>query len=289
MPELTVIMPAYNAEATVRRAVSSTLAALPRDAELVVLDDGSTDATAQVLSTIRHPRLRVILHPINVGSGVARQLLMEATDSRLVANMDADDISLPWRFRRLGVLERVDIAFASAVTFTSGRVGAGVRLPIAYSDRELEIALLVHNPLTHSTMIGRRAAIDRIGGYSDLPYAQDYELWLRAATNGVRLGKKVVPTAAYRLSASQVSQRSDYSAAVLAETALASSYIELMSRVAPAAYGLVAAGAPLDAPEVAAAIAPLTAEFAPLARRYYRSLLRSSTLQAFDLRAADRR
>jgi glycosyltransferase involved in cell wall biosynthesis len=269
--------------------VSSTLAALPRDAELVVFDDGSTDATAQVLSTIRHPQLRVILNTANVGSGVARQRLLQESDSRLVANMDADDISLPWRFRQLRMLQRVDIAFASAVIFRSRRVGAAVRLPIAYTNRELEIALLIHNPLTHSTMVGHRAAIERIGGYSDLPYAQDYDLWLRAAANGVRLAKKVVPTVAYRISDAQVSRRPDYSSAVLAETALASSYFELMSRVAPAAYGLVVAGTPLDSREIAVELAALTADFAPVARRYYRNLMRTSAPQRFDLREGGRR
>ena len=107
MPELSVILPARNAAGTIRRAVASTLAAMPRDSELVVGNDSSSDST--VGEAIRgasrggvvDPRLRI--EDITPGEGgVSRVLtqLMERTDSRLVGRMDADDVSLKGRFRR---------------------------------------------------------------------------------------------------------------------------------------------------------------------------------------------
>ena len=172
MPELSVILPARNAAGTIRRAVASTLAAMPRDSELVVGNDSSSDST--VGEAIRgasrggvvDPRLRI--EDITPGEGgVSRVLtqLMERTDSRLVGRMDADDISLKGRFRRTQrAIERGDdMVFTQMIELRGSRPVP--RVPYEITPEDMGWHLLLTNPVCHPTMLATREVIDRVGGY----------------------------------------------------------------------------------------------------------------------------
>lgn len=138
VPELSVIMPVFNGATTVETAVRSTLRAMPRDSELVVLDDASTDGTGAVVEAIGDRRVRLVRNSVNVGVGRAARELMECTDSRFVARMDADDVCLPWRFRsQLPAMRRgsVDILFAPVVRFRSAPLRVSLSMPVAINAR----------------------------------------------------------------------------------------------------------------------------------------------------------
>nr|WP_269328953.1 glycosyltransferase family 2 protein [Kineosporia babensis] len=84
-------MPAYNEAATIRTAVNEVLsAAYPCPVELIVVDDGSTDGTAQALSTISDPRLRVLRHQVNRGKGAALRTAIQAARGNYLLPFDAD-------------------------------------------------------------------------------------------------------------------------------------------------------------------------------------------------------
>ncbi|MGO1538768.1 MAG: glycosyltransferase family 2 protein [Leucobacter sp.] len=202
MPRLSVLIPAYNAESTVVAAVRSTLRDLPRDAEVVVLDDGSDDGTAARVAAIPDARVRIISQP-NAGVAATLNELLAVTDSELVARMDADDVVLPGRFgAQLRALDRdSDAVFTTVLTFGSGVPGLPRPTGIAPSDFGMH--LLLTNPVSHPTLLARRAAVIRVGGYRDLP-AEDYDLWIRMATEGARLRRIGYPGLAYRLHAEQV-------------------------------------------------------------------------------------
>lgn len=232
MPRLTVIMPARNAEATAAGAVRSTLRAMPRDAELVVWDDASEDRTSEVVESIADPRVSVLRGEQRRGSGAARRELMARTDSELVANIDADDVSLPWRFRvQLRHLSYLDASFATTFRFRGNLRSVRWSGGYAYTAEETPLALVVHNVLPHSTFVARRSAVESAGGYRALPVAQDYDLWLRMAANGARLGRLRTPTAAYRQSPTQVSGARDYHARANEQAELRDAYAALAERV----------------------------------------------------------
>jgi glycosyltransferase involved in cell wall biosynthesis len=92
MPDLTIIMPVFNERATVERAVREVLdAKLPLDFELVVVDDGSTDGTRELLAQGDWPdRVRVLDHPRNRGKGAAVRTGLEHAEGRFTAIFDAD-------------------------------------------------------------------------------------------------------------------------------------------------------------------------------------------------------
>lgn len=208
MPRLSVLVPAYDAAGTIASALRSTLRALPRDAEIVVLDDGSSDATADVARTVSDPRVRVLSRP-NAGVAATLTDLLEATDSEFVARMDADDLVLPGRFRRQlrAIDSGVDAVFTTVVTFGSG--APGLPRPSGIDASEFGLHLLLTNPVAHSTLLARRATIAAAGGYRSIP-TEDYDLWLRMATQGARMRRLAIPGLAYRVHPGQVTASAEW-------------------------------------------------------------------------------
>ena len=226
MPKLVVAMPAFNAEATIRWAVMSTLRAMPNDSELHVYDDKSSDGTLRALETVKDGRLRVTAGDLNRGNGYARKFLVDKTDSQFIAAMDADDLTFPWRFAsQLRALRSVDVVFGTAVRFGRAAPGGSYRpnaglghlrpnAPIAIEPDEFPSALLFHCPVYQSSLTARRSAIDKAGGYRPMRYGPDYELFLRLAESGAKIARLGVPVIAYRFSPGQVTRRADYPSAV---------------------------------------------------------------------------
>lgn len=209
MPYLSVLLPARDAESTVRQAALSTLRHLPRDAELVILDDGSTDGTAQELGRIKDPRLKVLTGQGSGNLGRALNFLLAQTDSELVARMDADDVTLPGRFpSSLAALRRgADFVFTSAITSQGWRTRPSTPLPIDAAAFPLH--LLLNNPVRHPSLTARRTALDELEGYRPRP-SEDYDLWLRAALHGFSLVKTPWYGLSYRVHAGQISSGAEW-------------------------------------------------------------------------------
>ncbi|TFC36368.1 glycosyltransferase [Cryobacterium sp. TMT2-14] len=205
MPRLSVILPVRNGERTIARAVTSTCRALPADAELVIFDDGSTDSTPTLLRSFESASVRVITSPVSVGVATALNMLIDRTDSEFIARMDADDVTLTGRFG----YQRRAISPGAAVNFTtvlewrpdSRRVSPAAPLPI--SARAFPYHLLMTNPVSHPTLFAKRAALVRVGGYRQVP-AEDYDLWLRLASEGIGIRRLAIPTLLYRMHPQQV-------------------------------------------------------------------------------------
>jgi hypothetical protein len=206
VPRLSVLLPVKDGATTIRSAVRSTLRAMPRDAELLVVDDGSSDATGVILDRIEDPRLKVIRHEGAQGVAASLNHALEVTDSELVGRMDADDITLPWRFRvQLPALDTADLVFGSMILIDERSRPVGLGSPWPVSPASAALHLLFENPFAHPTMVGRRAALTAPGGYRGSK-VEDYDLWLRAVHHGARLRKLSAPVLAYRRHAGQATQ-----------------------------------------------------------------------------------
>lgn len=207
-------MPAKDAARFVKIAAASTLFALPRESELIVIDDGSSDETLQILSQIRDPRLKVFRSNGN-GISAALNFGLEKAQGCFVARMDADDICLPWRFRlqirlfRNG--EHVDFAFTPAIVFgTEIKPWLALpQIPWSLDAAKFRHILQQRNPAVHPTMMARASAIQSLGGYSSCP-AEDEELWLRAALSGMNLVRTSWPGVALRTHAKQTTRQASW-------------------------------------------------------------------------------
>lgn len=207
---LTVIMPAYKAENTIESAIRSALRAMPRDAELIVAVDGPDEATAACAQRVKDSRLSVRVDPVNRGTVACMRRCLESSDSDLVARADADDISMPWRFRaEISALKHADIVCGSAVRFGHATLPRPSYLG-SLTSKEIGLLLPFVNPLFHPSMLARRTTLLAANAYAEHSAAEDYVMWFDALLSGAGVVKLAVPLIAYRLSQSQISSAPDY-------------------------------------------------------------------------------
>lgn len=177
------MIPVFNRPDAVCRAISSVLAQTCRDYEVVVVDDGSTDHTAEAVVAIRDDRIRLIRHGRNRGGGAARNTGIQSTMAPLVAFLDSDDEWMPAKLeRQLEAFERSseDVALVYAGVERIDADGhAAIDIPRPHPD--LASRLLVQNVVGETSVpMVRRSALEQVGGFDEeLPASQDMDLWLR--------------------------------------------------------------------------------------------------------------
>lgn len=185
-PRISVVLPVYNCVKYVREAVESVLAQTYGNFELVIVDDGSTDGSAEVLRSFSDPRIRVITFAENRGIVSALNHGIRSSRSELIARMDADDICLPQRFeRQVRFLDtHPDVQLCGSGTRSFGDETWLFR-PIEGAPR-IHARLFFGHALDHPSIMFRRAFIERFDlAYSgEFPHAEDLDLFQRAAECG---------------------------------------------------------------------------------------------------------
>ena len=198
-PPVSVLMPAHDAVDTLAACLDSIQAQSLTDFELLVMDDGSTDGTAALADARARedPRLRVVRGPrrglvacLNAGLRLAR--------APLIARMDADDLMDPERLalqrRFLDENPGVDVVASRVEAFPSEGLKAGMGEYLRWQNGCTDAGALrddiyVECPITHPSVMFRRAAVVAAGGYRQGDFPEDYELWLRLTERGCRLAK----------------------------------------------------------------------------------------------------
>jgi hypothetical protein len=185
-PRVSVVLPVYNGAAFVERAVRSVLTQTFPDFELIVVDDGSTDGTADVLARLSDPRVRVVSQT-NKGLSATLNLAIDLCRGTYLARQDHDDLSRPTRLAQqvsfLDAHPRCGLLGTRAEIY-EGDAPGGRFHDHPLSHEALAFALLFDNPFVHSSVMVRTAVLRRLGGYSTDPRRQppeDYELWSRIA------------------------------------------------------------------------------------------------------------
>jgi glycosyltransferase involved in cell wall biosynthesis len=191
-PLVTVVIPVHNRAHLLVRAIQSVRAQTFEDLELLIVDDGSTDGSAEVATTYEDPRIRVVRLPRRSGVSRARNTGILGARGNLVAFLDSDDEWLPQklerqvaRFRQHPVEDNVLVScrYIRHDDLTH-RVAAPSR-PIPTGDPFDQI-VEGRAPLP-SCVVMPRAAVGAVGGLDEgLPAFADYELWLRLADAGTR-------------------------------------------------------------------------------------------------------
>lgn len=194
-PLVSVVMGVRNGAATLPACLASLCQGQDLNLEILVINDGSTDSTAQVLDdwAARDPRLRV-LH--REGRGLTRSLIEGCAEAQgeFIARQDAGDRSLPGRLvRQVELLERDPTApFCSTHVRLMAPEGATVNL-LRLEEEALADGLT--GPAAHGCVLMRREAYERAGGYrAAFYYAQDVDLWSRMVETGPH---RVVPDVLY--------------------------------------------------------------------------------------------
>jgi len=166
----------------VKDAVASVLAQTLSDLELIVVDDGSVDATPALLADVDDRRL-LVERQSRAGLTCALNVALARASAPLVARLDADDIALPERLQRqVAFLDaHPEVGVVGSAAREIGDDGLEVRVVRPPEDHvALRRALIRRNPMVHSTVTMRRGAVEAVGGYdARFAVAQDYDLWMR--------------------------------------------------------------------------------------------------------------
>jgi len=199
MARVSVILPCYNAAATLDEALQSLAAQTLTDLEIVALDDGSTDNTPDILSAWaqRLPRLRVIRQEHGGVIAAANTALAHAS-APYIARMDADDRSRPERMaKQAAYLEAnpsVGVVGSLVAGFPETELREGFRIYIDWlnslvSHEGILREMFVESPIVNPSAMFRKALVLNAGGYQDRGWPEDYDLWLRLSLKGIKFAK----------------------------------------------------------------------------------------------------
>jgi glycosyltransferase involved in cell wall biosynthesis len=182
-PEITVLMPAYNAQKYIGEAIESVLSQTFENFELLIINDGSTDQTSQLILSYTDERIRVI-NQDNKGIAIALNNGLNYAKSNLIARFDADDICLPQRLE-------IQYNFMKANP-TYSLIGSGVdyididknhvftHLPEANTYSEIRQLNYTTCPFIHSSVCYKKEVVMKYGGYNAYAYTfEDHLLWLK--------------------------------------------------------------------------------------------------------------
>lgn len=198
---VSVVVPAYEAQATVGAAISSALWQTYRDLEVVVVDDGSGDATGAIAASFPDP-VRAVRQE-NAGVAAARNRGIAEARGELIAFCDADDVLLPRHLEELvATFDRHGGGIATSNCywlFPSGIHPSRTRYKGGFpSPQRQRLAILQQNFVSTMSLFPKRLA-DELGGFAtDLEVAEDWDFWLRAIYAGERVSLQRQPLALYR-------------------------------------------------------------------------------------------
>ncbi len=228
-PTVSVMMTVKNGARFIEAALESVYAQSVLPTEIVVVDDGSTDDTPEILKRYagRVPELRV-LAPGGVGRAAALNLAWRSARGELIANLDADDIFLPGRLEaQLAEFARnpeLDLLATASRYIDAEQSSAGPPASAPAGEQPLrDLARLLprYNPVNHSSVMMRRSLLEALGGYDVARRRQlDYDLWIRAAAAGAVQRFIDVPYTGKRIHSGQSFEARDHLRYVLSSLQL---------------------------------------------------------------------
>lgn len=217
-PAISIIMPLRNAADTLANCLASIQRQTFGDYELLAIDDGSEDHSAAIVGVAARADARLrLIQPGRVGLVAALNLGIAQARAPLLARMDADDLMHAERLaaQHAELARRPELALlgAQAELFPPEQISDGYREYIRWQNQcltpaQIAAEIYVESPFAHPTVMLRRAAIERLGGYAEGPFPEDYELWLRMHQAGMPMAKLPRVLLAWRERADRTS-RSD--------------------------------------------------------------------------------
>jgi glycosyltransferase involved in cell wall biosynthesis len=202
-PRITVLMPVYNAERFLREAIDSILSQSYRNFEFLIIDDGSTDRSAELVKSYNDPRIRFIQNEHNLGVSATLNKGIDLARTDLIARMDADDISYPKRLQKQYeyMLVHPDCALLSTWCRVVTEDRQFVRLE-RYRTKFYYYNLTFECVIYHPTIMFRKSMIEEVGKYS-MPHSEDFDLFWRTSIH-YKISNLMEPLLDYRMSSTSL-------------------------------------------------------------------------------------
>lgn len=207
-PLVSVVMPVYNVEEYIKEAIDSIVSQTYSKFELIIINDGSTDRTVDIIKEIVDKRIVLIDHSNNKGNYIRRNEGCKLANGKYICVMDGDDVAIPNRIeKQVRIMENDPLLLAHGTAFILSNGNVCYK---PYNYNLIKIMLLSNNTFLHSSLIVRKDILDSVGYYNeDYIYASDYDLVCKLAIKGkiintpdilmkYRIHKKQISSAHYK-------------------------------------------------------------------------------------------
>lgn len=186
-PLVSIIMAAYNCGPFVRQAIESVCAQRYQNWELLIIDDASTDTTAQMIASVSDTRIRLLTHAKNLGIEGTRNEALHLADGKYVAVLDSDDVWLDEHKleTQVAFLEAHPqcVIVGTYITHISATGVATGSTRYATDDSTIRNRILIRNQFAHSSVLMRNDALKKTLGYRG-ELAEDLDLFLQLGNHG---------------------------------------------------------------------------------------------------------
>lgn len=182
-PKVSLLMPVFNQERFVKKAIKSILNQTFTDFEFLIIDDSSNDSTLKILKSFKDKKIKVFKNIKQLGLAKCLNFLIKKAKGKYIVRMDGDDISAKDRLKvQVELLDKnPQIALVGSwaeVIDANGNIIGQFKHPTKYS--KIRDVILSYNPFIHPSVCFRKKIFNSIGGYNEeLFYSQDYDLFLR--------------------------------------------------------------------------------------------------------------
>ncbi len=205
MLQISVILPVYNGGAFLEEAIRSILNQTEKDFELIIIDDGSTDGSAKLISSFSDPRIRSVQHSKNKGLIATLNEGIDLAKGEYIARMDSDDISLPERFA-IQLQQFTKNPGAAVVCSPITIVTSGGQEKEAWpADQAAKTTSQIHamlpdeNCIAHPSVMVRADVMRKYRYSENQPGNEDWDLWLRLARDKMQIVKTRESLLRYRM------------------------------------------------------------------------------------------
>lgn len=184
MSKISVILPVYNSETTIEAAVKSILSQSFKDFELIIINDGSSDDTEQIINSFKDKRIKYIKNVKNIGLIASLNIGIKFSSSEYIARMDSDDISHPSRLKKqilfLKNNPKIDILGTGIFIIDKNNKILKKKF-FPKNDKLIKLTMPLYCCVCHATVMMKKTLFTDIGYYNNnCEYVEDYALWLRA-------------------------------------------------------------------------------------------------------------
>ena len=206
LPLISVILPVYNAEEYISDAIQSVLNQSYNSFEVIVINDGSTDRTEDVVKSLNDNRIRYHKNEKNLKLISTLNLGLQLAKGKYIARLDADDLALPNRFETQIHFLESHPDYGIVGTYAEEFGTSQSILEYVTEDEDIRYAFLTHNPFIHSSVMIRKSIITEFHLYFDPKWlhVEDYGLWISLLAHAKG---KIIPEVLvkYRVHESQIS------------------------------------------------------------------------------------
>jgi glycosyltransferase involved in cell wall biosynthesis len=181
-PLISVIMPVYNCEKYLKEAIESVLSQTYQNVELVIVNDGSTDSSKEIILSFKDSRIRFFENERNSGIVFTRNRGLDEANGEFVATLDSDDIALPERIEKQAGFLTMNPEYGMCGTFyyaidSHGKFIKEIRFPTNY--RDVATFMTLGNCFCNSTVMIRAKLAKELRYREKYDIVEDYEMWWR--------------------------------------------------------------------------------------------------------------